>query len=73
MVGYFASTSMEADSSTSEPGYYADGKFGIRIENVVIVRETSTPNNFGEKGFLRFEHVTMVCRYLRLKRERSWF
>ena len=43
-----------------EPGYYADGQFGIRIENVVIVREVQTPNNFGNKGYLGFEHVTMV-------------
>lgn len=43
-----------------EPGYYADGRFGIRIENVVVVQEADTPNNFGNKGFLRFEHLTMV-------------
>ena len=44
----------------TEPGYYADGEYGIRIENVVIVREAQIPNNFGNKGFLGFEHVTMV-------------
>jgi len=44
----------------TEPGYYADGEYGTRIENVVIVREAQTPNNFGNKGFLAFEHVTMV-------------
>lgn len=44
----------------TEPGYYADGKWGIRIESVVIVREVKTPNNFGEKGFLGFENITMV-------------
>ncbi|KAI0938502.1 hypothetical protein AcV5_000173 [Taiwanofungus camphoratus] len=44
---------------SNEPGYYADGRFGIRIENVVIVRDVHTPNNFGEKGYLGFEHVTM--------------
>ena len=43
-----------------EPGYYADGRYGIRIENIVIVREAQTPNNFGDKGYLRFEHVTLV-------------
>ena len=43
-----------------EPGYYADGEYGIRIENVVVVSEVWTPNNFGDKGFLGFEHVTMV-------------
>ena len=44
----------------AEPGYYKDGQYGIRIENIVIVREAQTPNNFGDKGYLRFEHVTMV-------------
>ncbi len=44
----------------AEPGYYADGKFGIRIENVVVVRAASTPHNFGDKGYLGMEHVTMV-------------
>lgn len=43
-----------------EPGYYADGRFGIRIESVVIVTEAKTPNNFGDKGYLGFECVTMV-------------
>ena len=44
---------------TNEPGYYADGQFGIRIENVMLVREAKTPNNFGDKGYLGFEHVKM--------------
>ncbi|ORZ08655.1 peptidase M24, structural domain-containing protein [Absidia repens] len=45
---------------TDEPGYYEDGKFGIRIENVLVVRDANTPNNFGDRGYLGFEHVTMV-------------
>ena len=44
---------------SNEPGYYADGRFGIRIENIVLVREAKTPNNFGDKGYLCFENVTM--------------
>jgi Xaa-Pro aminopeptidase len=44
----------------TEPGYYADGEYGIRIESVVVVREVQTPNNFGNKGFLGFERVTMA-------------
>lgn len=44
----------------SEPGYYEDGKFGIRIENVLVVRNANTPNNFGDRGYLGFEHVTLV-------------
>eukprot|EP00250_Pteridium_aquilinum_P005032 c15192_g1_i1 orf=59-2065(+) len=43
---------------TDEPGYYEDGNFGIRLENVLIVKEASTEFNFGDKGFLAFEHIT---------------
>jgi Xaa-Pro aminopeptidase len=49
----------------TEPGYYADGRFGIRIESSVIVREAQTPNNFGDKGYLEFENVTMVRSFYR--------
>ncbi|XP_073159087.1 aminopeptidase P1 [Henckelia pumila] len=43
---------------TDEPGYYEDGKFGVRLENVLIVKEADTKFNFGDKGFLQFEHIT---------------
>ncbi|KAK4711902.1 hypothetical protein R3W88_006415 [Solanum pinnatisectum] len=43
---------------TDEPGYYEDGNFGIRIENVLIVKEGNTKFNFGNKGYLSFEHIT---------------
>ena len=56
----------------AEPGYYADGEYGIRIENIVVVREAQTPNNFGGKGFLGFEHVTVV-RFLFLTPTLSYF
>ncbi|KAF7514320.1 hypothetical protein GJ744_000090 [Endocarpon pusillum] len=51
---------------SDEPGYYEDGNFGIRIENMIMARETSTEHNFGDKPWLCFEHVTMVpmCRKL---------
>ncbi|KAI8094982.1 peptidase M24, structural domain-containing protein [Gilbertella persicaria] len=45
---------------TNEPGYYEDGKFGIRIENVILVKDVETPNNFGGRGYLGFEHVTIA-------------
>ncbi|KAG7290992.1 hypothetical protein NEMBOFW57_000999 [Staphylotrichum longicolle] len=49
-----------------EPGFYEDGAFGIRIENLAMVREVKTEHSFGDKPFLGFEHVTMVpyCRNL---------
>ncbi|PWY75183.1 hypothetical protein BO70DRAFT_296262 [Aspergillus heteromorphus CBS 117.55] len=46
--------------SDAEPGYYEDGKFGIRIENVVVAREVQTNHKFGERPWLGFEHVTMA-------------
>ncbi|KAJ7474540.1 putative Xaa-Pro aminopeptidase P [Mycena galericulata] len=56
----YNSTALKPGMTVSnEPGYYADGRFGIRIENIVLVREVKTPNNFGNKGYLGFEHVTM--------------
>jgi Xaa-Pro aminopeptidase len=53
-------------ANPSEPGYYEDGNFGIRIENMIMAREISTKHNFGDKPWLAFEHVTMVpmCRKL---------
>ena len=51
---------------SDEPGYYEDGNFGIRIENVIMGREVETKHRFGDKPYLGFEHVTMVpmCRKL---------
>ena len=51
---------------SDEPGYYEDGAFGIRIENIIMVKEVETRHKFGDKPFLGFEHVTMVpmCRKL---------
>ena len=45
---------------SNEPGYYEDGKFGIRIENVVAVKAVKTRNDFGGVGWLGFERFTMV-------------
>ncbi|KAK4143875.1 peptidase M24, structural domain-containing protein [Dichotomopilus funicola] len=49
-----------------EPGYYEDGNYGIRIENLVMVREVKTEHSFGDKPFLGFEHITVApyCRKL---------
>ncbi|KNA20979.1 hypothetical protein SOVF_047320 [Spinacia oleracea] len=43
---------------TDEPGYYEDGNFGIRLENVLIVNEANIKFNFGDRGYLEFEHIT---------------
>mmetsp|Transcript_5182 Transcript_5182/g.6120 ORF Transcript_5182/g.6120 Transcript_5182/m.6120 type:complete len:97 (+) Transcript_5182:1492-1782(+) len=46
---------------TDEPGFYKEGEFGIRIENLLILQKD--PN---VEGFLSFENVTKVpyCRNL---------
>ncbi|KAF1957266.1 putative Xaa-Pro aminopeptidase P [Byssothecium circinans] len=51
---------------SDEPGYYEDGKFGIRIENMVMVKEVETKLKFGDKPYLGFERVTLTphCRKL---------
>jgi Xaa-Pro aminopeptidase len=51
---------------SDEPGYYEDGNFGIRIENMIMAREAKTNHKFGDKPWIGFEHVTMVpmCRKL---------
>jgi len=45
---------------TIEPGYYEDGQFGCRIENVYVVVKASTEHRFKELKFLTFEPLTLV-------------
>ena len=45
---------------SDEPGYYEDGNFGIRIENMIMACEVKTKHQFGDKPYLGFQHVTMV-------------
>lgn len=45
---------------SNEPGYYEDHAFGIRIENLLYVKEMNTPNRFGGIGYLGFEKLTFV-------------
>nr|XP_019048432.1 xaa-Pro aminopeptidase [Kwoniella bestiolae CBS 10118]OCF27362.1 xaa-Pro aminopeptidase [Kwoniella bestiolae CBS 10118] len=44
---------------SNEPGYYAEGKFGIRIEGVDIIVRAETRENFGGKGWLGMERICM--------------
>jgi Xaa-Pro aminopeptidase len=43
---------------SNEPGYYAAGSFGIRIENLVVVEERTIPG--GERPMLGFETLTLA-------------
>ena len=42
---------------SNEPGYYVDGAYGIRIENLVAVRAEPTPDG-GNRELLGFETLT---------------
>ena len=44
---------------SNEPGYYKEGAYGIRIENLITVRE-SAPLSGGKKPFLEFEALTLA-------------
>ena len=45
---------------TDEPGYYEDGNFGIRIENVLLAKEIDTAYQFGGRPFLVSSNPTNV-------------
>lgn len=51
---------------SNEPGYYEDGKFGIRIEDIVQIVPASPPYNFNNRGYLTFETVTLVPKSINL-------
>ncbi len=44
---------------SNEPGYYKTGAYGIRIENLVLVREAA-PEPGGERDLLEFETLTLA-------------
>ena len=45
---------------SNEPGYYEDGHFGIRIENICVTVKKNTPNNFMGNAYIGFETVSLV-------------
>ena len=44
---------------SNEPGYYKEGNYGIRIENLVLVNEAETPRG-GDHKMLSFETLTLA-------------
>ncbi len=44
---------------SNEPGYYREGAYGIRIENLLLVREPDVPPG-GERAMLSFETLTLA-------------
>ena len=44
---------------SNEPGYYEDGKFGIRLEDIVQIVPIKIGNNFNNRGALTFHTITL--------------
>lgn len=65
---FYCSTGLQVNMFLSnEPGYYEDGKFGIRIEDIVqIVNATNAANNFMGRGALTFHTVTLCPIHTKL-------
>ena len=45
---------------SNEPGYYREGAFGIRIENLIVVTEADMPEGADARDMLEFETLTFV-------------
>lgn len=46
--------------TSNEPGFYADGRFGIRIESLVICNEEGTPHRFGDVKYVLEAYMLYV-------------
>nr|XP_019940027.1 PREDICTED: xaa-Pro aminopeptidase 1 isoform X1 [Paralichthys olivaceus] len=76
----FADEPLEAGMIVSdEPGYYEDGSFGIRLENVVLVVPSKPKYNYRNRGSLTFEPLTLVPIQVKMmntdlltQKERDW-
>ncbi len=45
---------------SNEPGYYREGEYGIRIENLVVVQDAARPSGGDDREMLSFETLTWV-------------
>lgn len=45
---------------SNEPGYYREGAFGIRIENLIVVREAAALDGADDRDMYDFETLTWV-------------
>lgn len=50
----------------TEPGYYQDREFGIRIEDIVQIVPASTTYNFSGRGALTFKTITMCPKQTKM-------
>lgn len=51
---------------SDEPGYYEDGKFGIRLETVIMAVDAETKNTFNDVKYVKFEPVSFVPYWKKL-------
>ncbi|KAF6744915.1 aminopeptidase-P [Ephemerocybe angulata] len=64
---------------TNEPGFYLEGRWGIRIESALVVKRVKTRGNFNGDIWLGFERLTcvpiqtrMVKENMLTKEEKTW-
>ncbi|KAF8550637.1 Creatinase/aminopeptidase, partial [Imleria badia] len=64
---------------TNEPGFYLEGKWGMRIESALVVRRVKTKGEFSGDIWLGFERLTcvpiqtrMVKENMLTKEEKQW-
>jgi len=51
---------------SNEPGYYEDGKFGIRLEDLVQIVKANVPRDFAGRGALTFHTITLCPIHTKL-------
>ncbi|SFS14355.1 aminopeptidase P family protein [Yoonia litorea] len=64
---------------SNEPGYYREGAFGIRIENLIVVTEAPTRAGADDRTMYAFDTLTyvpfdrrLICVDLLTEAERGW-
>ncbi|BFF91720.1 xaa-Pro aminopeptidase ApepP [Drosophila madeirensis] len=51
---------------SNEPGFYQDGEFGIRIEDIVQIVPAQSTHNFSNRGALTFKTITMCPKQTKM-------
>lgn len=51
---------------SNEPGFYKDGEFGIRIEDIVQIVPAKAEHNFSNRGALTFKTITMCPKQTKM-------
>jgi len=51
---------------SNEPGFYQDGEFGIRVEDIVQIVPGQVAHNFAKRGALTFKTITMCPKQTKM-------